>query len=243
MRSLRKPLLILAAIVLVVSAGVYATVAFMTDTEEITNTFTVGKVNISLDEAIVDPVSGKPLGGRTDDKNTYHLMPGRTYTKDPTVTVDEGSEDCYVRMVVLVNRRSELYKSFKGLLNLVNYYTPGAANPTHGESFWKLYKEPQPLAKDPANTLVYEFRYHKPINNVTGDIVLEPLFTSFTIPGETTGSDLLGIQDLEIVVQAHAIQSDGFASAEAAWAAFDGSVKSDYIIMPSYPAEDGTLNP
>lgn len=35
--------------------------------------------------------------------NEYHLLPGHTYTKDPTVTVKTGSDASYVRMKVTFN--------------------------------------------------------------------------------------------------------------------------------------------
>lgn len=57
------------------------------------NTFTVGNVTITLDETDVD--DSTPDVDR-DTANTYRLVPGSSYTKDPTIHVAEGSEDCYV---------------------------------------------------------------------------------------------------------------------------------------------------
>lgn len=49
-------------------------------TDPITNTFTVGDINITL----------------TETEATYKMLPGNDITKDPKVTVTKGSEDCWL---------------------------------------------------------------------------------------------------------------------------------------------------
>lgn len=58
-----------------------ATLAYFTDTDEAKNTFTVGNVEIKLDETNVDD----PQGDRVQE-NSYKLIPGVSYVKDPTIT-------------------------------------------------------------------------------------------------------------------------------------------------------------
>ena len=88
------------------------TLAYLTDRQEVVNTFTLGDVDIKVDEAPVTP-DGKPIVGEDRvDGNEYHLIPGQTYTKDPTMTVLKGSEESYVRMMVTINRISELRAIF-----------------------------------------------------------------------------------------------------------------------------------
>lgn len=73
----------------------------------------------------------------------------------------------------------------------------------------------------------YEFRYYDAANET--DIVtrsdtateLPPLFTTLTIPGGLTNAEIATLEGMEITVVAHAIQSSGFADADAAWTAFD----------------------
>ena len=69
----------------------------------------------------------------------------------------------------------------------------------------------------------YEFRYHNTVNakDAAEGIVLEPLFTSFTVPAELDGEDLAHLANMVIKVEGHAIQKTGFDTPEAAWAAFD----------------------
>lgn len=101
----RRILLLLACAVLLVSLSVGATLAYLTSTADVTNTFTVGNVEIKLDEATVDPETGKAKipANRTEDGNQLvRMVPGRKIDKDPTVTVLAGSEDCYVRVKVTV---------------------------------------------------------------------------------------------------------------------------------------------
>ena len=82
-----------------VTGSVMGTMAYLTSkTEAVENAFTVGNVAITLDEANTDE-NGTTTSGRGNG-NRYKLMPGHTYTKDPTVHVAEGSEDCYLFVTV-----------------------------------------------------------------------------------------------------------------------------------------------
>ena len=93
---MKKALLVVLALVLVAALSVGLTMAYLTSQDTVTNTFTVGKVEITLDEAKVTEYGVKVDGASRVDKNTYKLIPGHTYVKDPTVHVTEGSEPCYV---------------------------------------------------------------------------------------------------------------------------------------------------
>ena len=105
MRTKTKALALALCAVLLVVTTVFVTMAYLTSKDSVTNTFTVGQVNITLDEAKVDEY-GNPVdeGGKQVELasaprqtgNEYKLIPGHTYTKDPTVNVDSSSEDCYL---------------------------------------------------------------------------------------------------------------------------------------------------
>lgn len=97
MKKARKALLTLCAALLLVSMTVGATVAYLTSTTEVvTNTFTVGSVAITLDEAKVDVYGVEASPEVRVKTNTYKLVPGQSYAKDPTVHVTVGSEQCYL---------------------------------------------------------------------------------------------------------------------------------------------------
>lgn len=92
----KRTFALILALVLVFGAAVGGTIAYLTDkTDEVKNTFTVGKVDIDLDEAKVTQM-GEKDGDTRVKANTYKLIPGHTYVKDPTITVADDSEDCYL---------------------------------------------------------------------------------------------------------------------------------------------------
>lgn len=81
----------LLAIVLLISCAVGGTIAWLMDsTKEVTNTFTVGDINIDLTEA------GTSAKNTPFTKDDFKIVPGATEEKDPEVTVKAGSEACYV---------------------------------------------------------------------------------------------------------------------------------------------------
>ena len=104
--------------VLLVAASVLGTMAYLTDSKGVKNTFTVGNVAITLDEAKVDDngnaidKQGKQVTNLADAErvpgNAYKLLPNHTYVKDPTVTVLKPSVASYVRMKVTFNKASAL---------------------------------------------------------------------------------------------------------------------------------------
>ena len=216
MKTQAKVLIAALCAVLLVVGSVMGTLAYLTDRQAVVNTFTVGNVDITVDEAPVTPDGEVIPGEDRVEGNDYHLIPGQTYTKDPTMTVKAGSEDSYVRMMVTINCMSEL-KAIFGEDFLPHEYIEGKDS-----SIW-VYNS---TTDNGDNTVTYEFRYHTTVDayESTEDIVLEPLFTSFTVPGEVTGEQLATIADLEIRVEGHAIQTASFDSADAAWTAFGAQI-------------------
>ena len=92
MKTRSKALLLSLCAVLLVAATIFGTMAYLTSSDKVENTFTVGNVKIKLDEAKVN-TDGTPVEGADRvHENSYKLLPGHTYTKDPTVTVEKGSE-------------------------------------------------------------------------------------------------------------------------------------------------------
>ena len=81
-----KIVLFALSLVAVAAVGVGSTLAYFTDSDEATNVFTMGNIDVELEE---------PGWEEPDD-----VMPGDVYTKDPTVIIAEGSMDCYVRLEV-----------------------------------------------------------------------------------------------------------------------------------------------
>ena len=231
MKSKHKALLLSMCAVLLVAVSIFGTLAYLTDDDAVTNTFTVGQVGLYLDEADVKPDGSYETNHESRvDENEYHLIPGHTYYKDPTVTVAAGSEESYVRMLVTFNFSSQLDAIFPNanLTQIFNGYD--SAN-------WALNGV---VENETANTRTYEFRYVGETNKGTkagtvkkaeDAIVLDDLFENFTVPGTITNEQLatLVVKDeatgkitsqFTITVEAHAIQADGFDTADEAWTAF-----------------------
>ena len=93
---MKKTLTVLLALVLVIAMSVAGTMAYLTSTDSVTNTFTVGNVKITLDEAKASEYGVADNTVARVQKNEYKLIPGHSYTKDPTIHVDANSEDCYL---------------------------------------------------------------------------------------------------------------------------------------------------
>lgn len=245
MRTRRKALLLTMCAALLVAGSIIGTVAYLTDSAEVKNTFTVGKVGLTLDETKVNE-AGQPLKGdevagandtadrwtptTNDPEQEYHLLPGHKYTKDPTVTVTADSEDAYVRMLATITYDEGADKVFAQYKN-DNLFAPWLDI----NAAWKVVGT-KPVTTKTTDTetgkvtvsRTYEFRYWDAAND-TDKIVahsddatkLPALFTTLAIPGELTNAEIATLEGMEIKVVAHAIQSSGFADAGAAWAAFD----------------------
>lgn len=213
MKTRKKALLLTLCSVLLVAASVLGTMAYLTSTDKVTNTFTVGQVKIKLDEAKANADGSLVPGADRVKENSYKLLPGHTYNKDPMVTVVKGSEDSYVKMTVTFSKADELDAIFAptgaDLTSIFNGYD-GA--------IW-IYKGN--TKDDAANTRTYEFWYKDTVGAPDADVALDALFDSITVPGTITNEQLASIEGMTITVNGYAIQADGFDSAEDAWAAFE----------------------
>ena len=218
MKTRSKALLLTLCAVVLVIATVFGTMAYLTSTDEVQNTFTVGQVKITLDEAKVNPdgtLVYKEDGQTPVDRvstNSYKLLPGHTYNKDPMVTVLKGSEPSYVKMTVTFSKANELDAIF----------APDGANLT---SIFNGYYATNWIAKGntkdaTADTRTYEFWYKETVSAPDADVPLDALFDSITVPGEITNEQLATIEGMTITVNAYAIQADGFANADEAWEKF-----------------------
>lgn len=217
--NIKKILLSAVCILAVAGISVMGTLAYLTDSTAVVNTFTMGNVDIKLDEAVVD-ADGKAVtsGDRTLEGNKYKMIPGKSYDKDPMITVIKGSEESYVRMLLTVNCWAEI----NAICDPYGDTTLGTFFEGYDAQKWNFVKE----TDNGDNTHTYEFRYYTTVSaaEATEDVKLEPLFTKFKVPGFFTGEDLKQLNDFEITVVGHAIQAEGFADADAAWAAFDAQV-------------------
>ena len=80
-KKLTKAIVLAACALLLVAGTVMGTVAYLTSTKSVSNTFTYGNVSITMSE--------------TTDA-AHKLIPGQTNEKDTTIHVTAGSEKCYL---------------------------------------------------------------------------------------------------------------------------------------------------
>lgn len=216
MKNTKKILLICICVIAVLTISLVGTLAYLLDTDSVINTFTVGQVHISVDEAKVN-ADGTPVDGENRVKaNEYHVLPGMEYTKDPTVTVDGGSEDAYVRMILTVHNASDV-------LAILTKYELGDFSVLIGgwdKTIWLYEGFTEDTAK---NTISFEFRYKEVVAKSASDTKLPALFDTLIVPGEITGEEMKGLYDggFKMEVFGHAIQAAGFDTEDAAWDAFD----------------------
>jgi predicted ribosomally synthesized peptide with SipW-like signal peptide len=95
-----KAALIASCALVLMFATIAGTIAYLTSTATIQNTFTSGKISIKMDETDVD-IYGVATGAADRvTNNEYKLLPGKTYIKDPIIHVEAKSEKCLLYVKV-----------------------------------------------------------------------------------------------------------------------------------------------
>ena len=154
---MKKILSTLLVLVLVVALSVAGTVAYLQDKDTVTNTFTVGNVDILLDEAPVElDENGQYVADNTADRiqaNTYEkLVPGQTVPKDPMVT-NIGDNAAWVRVDVTLTDYAVFAEVVADGSDLTAYFGGfSAANKAIGTLVLKFKTEEQlqNVMKDPS---------------------------------------------------------------------------------------------
>lgn len=233
MKTKSKALLLTLCAVLLVAASILGTMAYLTSTATVTNTFTVGNVELGdketqqagLDEAKTNE-NGEPLKKSGNSyvvtkevseaervqENKYKLQPGHTYTKDPTIHVGKNSDACF------------LFVEVKNGIARIEDSTNNIAAQMASKG-WNA------LGNGYANIYVYvgtDKDKTAPLAVSAGKDV--KVFEQFKV-ADTVGSDILkNYKGKNIIVTAYAVQVDGFADKAAAqiWeAAFAETVTAD----------------
>lgn len=185
MKTMKKALLLALCAVLLVAASVAGTLAYLTAQDSVTNTFTVGKVEIELKEYDMDVETGKKLENATaanavKELTDLKLVPGRVIEKNPFITVGEESEPCWL-----------FVKIENGLDGNVTLGGMDGWNAVDGKSGYYMYND-----KVAANAVV----------NV---------FTSVTVKPELGNAEINELEDKTISVTAYAVQAEGVEKQDA----------------------------
>ena len=246
----KKTILVAAiAVMLVAALVVGGTLAYFTDTKSATNTFTVGNVKIDLLESSLHRENAGIANGATSDSelwsdvakegsnntspykagDTFYtdaqikanaekytcdnvkLNPGEYYHKMPYV-VNTGKNDAYIRIRVMIPAALDT-----AILNSSMYTTTALNN----KEFTMAYDSTGTVERDGVMYNVYTFTRIDPLAagemtywNVWGTIHMDTTATNEQI------AQLLPNGTFNVLVEADAIQADGFANATDAFAAF-----------------------
>ena len=246
----KKSILVAAiAVMLVAALVVGGTLAYFTDTKSAKNTFTVGNVDIELLESSLHRENAGIANGATSDSelwsnvakggsnntspykagDTFYtddqikdnakeykcdnvkLNPGESYHKMPYV-VNTGKNAAYIRIRVMIPADLDT-----AILNSSMYTTTALNN----KEFTMAYDSTGTVERDGVMYNVYTFTRIDPLAagemtywNVWGTIHMDTTATNEQI------AQLLPNGTFNVLVEADAIQADGFANATDAFAAF-----------------------
>ena len=255
--TMKKIVAIVLAMVLVAVAAVGATMAYLTDTQTVTNTFTMGNVNIDLLESSLHRENAGIANGATsaselwsdvakegsgnqskykagdtfytDDQikanaatykcDNVKLNPGESYHKMPYV-VNTGKNAAYIRIRVMIPANLDT-----AILNSSMYTTTALNN----KEFTMAYDNSGSVVrKDGIHYNVYTFTRLDPLApnemtywNVWGTIHMDADVTNEELESLFGEGKPYADGTFPVLVEADAIQADGFENATDAWAAFD----------------------
>ena len=187
----KKSFVMVLALVLVFAVAVGGVVAWLTATTgPVKNTFTVGDISITLKET-----------GAVNGEKTYQVIPGDTQKKDPTVTVEAGSEDCW--LFVKVDETNNTMTVGEETQKIVNYAKADGWEQGDG-------------IKIPANV------YYRSVTGLTADGARDAVFpvllnNQVTINGNVVKGQITAENQPTLTFTAYAVQMDNVDSAAAAW--------------------------
>lgn len=210
------------ALVIVMVAMLFTglTMAYFTDTDEATNTFTVGSVEIKLDEAPVDPETGKEISGDRVQENQYNtIVPGIEYDKDPIVH-NTGKSDAYVRAKVTITEGVSFLPGVNVAAGGTDDYSDSLyidafmalINNTLGEG-WEIVSHDDifdSILNGKAD-ITFVIEYSKVLEKGKDTT---PVFETIGLPAQFGSNDYMP-EEFKVTVVAEAIQADGLTQAEA----------------------------
>ena len=193
MKARSKALLLTLCAVLLVAVSVPGTMAYLTSkTQVITNTFTVGNINIELTET-------KP------ENQQAKIIPGVDIEKDPKVTVNPNSEACYL-FVKITEENWPTFTETDGTTKKVSYGIPTDWKPLAGET--GIYYREVDAATAKKGESYYILKGDTTYPN--GVVTVSENLTKNEVNGITTQPKL--------TFTAYAVQKDGISTAADAWA-------------------------
>lgn len=186
-----KTMILILAVMMIVGCTIGGTLAWLTaQSETVTNTFTVGDINISLAETT---------------GTSYNFVPGDKLAKDPKVTVTGGSEDCYLFVRIKEENNTVLNQTTgEKVINwaIANGWTPVAGH----DDYW--YREVTSSNSDQVYTVLAD--------GITTDTHDGSVSVSTLVTKDMVNT--LNTDTPKIIITAAAVQKDNIADVTAAFA-------------------------
>ena len=212
---------LLAAVVLLLIFIVGGAIAYFTDTEQKTNTFTIGNVDITLTEDGWDALPDSNSNNIPD--GAENMLPGMSVTKDPVVNNVSTRTPAYVFVKVDVPCTTIVAPAVTS--EEIFTYTVNA-----GWTELTIDNE-LPVACTDGGTASHVYYYGsagtltalaKAANSSTPTPTTNPVFSSIMLRTTLKGNEGLTDQK-QVVVTGYGIQTEGLASTTPAsvWANFD----------------------
>ena len=193
-QTMAKAVCTLATLALVSSAAF----SYFTDKEEKTNTFTIGSVDVVLEEPSWP-------GDDPTDESEKDLVPCEVVAKDPQIT-NTGKNDAYVYLEVTLPKATVVTANEDGTKNEAQNQALFTYTINDG---WTLMDE---YTAEDSTKVTYVYAYNQ---------VLSPLETTQALFNEVTLINLIEGQDIEMTqnidIVAKAIQKDGVGSIQEAY--------------------------
>ena len=138
----KKSLILLVLALLISFAMVSGTVAWLTRTSKITNSFTVGTFEVPTtdpeDATQTISIDGHLYEPSWDANAPHKLLPGITFEKDPYVGIGAGSEDAVVYVYVENNFSNKVYFTINsGWEAVADNKTAGSKEGTYTSGLFK----------------------------------------------------------------------------------------------------------
>lgn len=200
----KKTVALLLALTLVVGVVAGGTIAWLVDqTGTVTNTFTVGDVNVELTET----------GINNDGEKNFQLIPGTSYEKDPEVTIKANSVDCYLFVRFDEVNNPDNYLDYTSTLTVENGWTQlTGAKDTEGKPVNVWYREVSNSAADQSWDLLAKL-------DATSNNTVKVKTTVVKAGTDTTNTDNVAMPTAEnqpqLVYRAAAVQKDNLTEVEA----------------------------
>jgi len=187
---MKKRKYLLAAIALLLIFGIGSTIAYLTDTESETNTFTLGGVDITLTEPGWVAANGQ------------NIVPGQTITKDPTIKNVSATNPAYVFAKVEVPCTTTTNPAAREIFT----YTVNSS--------WTELPGRAVACTSGKATHIYYYGTGGSLTSLASNTTAPALFPSVTLVRDLTDAEVtnLGTTGKDMVVTGYGIQTDGLAS-------------------------------